>query len=117
MCTNCTKCYFLILPLDLIQKALMGKHTVISMVMLYNAICLRQNLLKGFSCKNHLIVGKVLHEINIDKITNVITERRASPNSTIRQKSGHLRDEPGLGRDNLVHVHSITKEYMLGATN
>jgi hypothetical protein len=84
MCTNCAKCYLLILPVDLIQKALMCKRTIICVGMLYNAICLRQNLLKGFSCKNCLINGKVSHEMNIDKITNVITECHASPNSTIR---------------------------------
>jgi hypothetical protein len=83
MHTNCAKCYLLILPVDLIQKTLMGKQAVISMGMLYNAICLRQNLLKGLSCKNHLIDSKVLHEMNIDKSTNVITERRASPNLMI----------------------------------
>ncbi len=80
---NCTKCYLLILPVDLIQKSLVGKRAIISMVMLDNAIHLRQNLLKGFSCKNCLVDNKVLHEMNIDKITNVITEYRASPNLTI----------------------------------
>jgi hypothetical protein len=83
MCTNHAKCYLLILPVDLIQKSLVGKHAVISVVLLYNAICLRQNLFKGFNCKNCLINGEILHKMNIDKITNMITEHHASPNFTI----------------------------------
>ncbi len=83
MRTNHAKYFLLILPVDLIQKSLLRKCAVISVAMLDNAICLRQILLKGFKCKNCLVDGKVLHEMNIDKITNMITECCASPNSTI----------------------------------
>jgi hypothetical protein len=83
MHTNSTKCYFLILSLDLIQKSPMSKSAVVSMVMLHNAIHLRQNLFESFNCKNHLVGGKISHEMIIDKITDMITERCASLNAMI----------------------------------
>ncbi len=51
MHANGAKCYLLILPVDLIQKYLVGKSTIISVVMLYNAIFLGQNLFKSFTAR------------------------------------------------------------------
>jgi hypothetical protein len=57
--TNCAKCYLLILPVDLIQKSLVGKSAIISMVMLYNSICLRPNLFKGLTARIVLSTVKI----------------------------------------------------------
>ena len=103
MGTNCTKCNLLILPVHLIKKSLVREHAIVSMIMLNVALRLSQDLLKGVHSKNGFIHREIVHEVNVNKITNVIAECSTSPDSLAREETGHLWDETRLRQHNLIH--------------
>ena len=88
--------YLLVLAIDLIQEALVSEGAVIGMIVLDGAVSLRHHLLESLHCKNCLVDSEVTHEMDVDEITDVITEGGETPNASACEESRHLRDEAGL---------------------
>ncbi len=87
MSTKCTKCDLLRLPVHLIKKSLVCKRAIVSMIMLDKALPLSQDLLKGIHGKNGFIHCEIAHEMNVNKITNLIAKRSAPPDSSAREEA------------------------------
>ncbi len=96
MGTNCTKCNLLILPVHLIEKSFVRERAIVTMIMLNVALRLSQDLLKGIHSENGFVHCEIAHEVNINKITNVIVECSTSPDSSACEETGHLWDETRL---------------------
>ena len=109
--------YLLVLAIDLIQESLVSEGAVIGMVVLDGAVSLRHHLLESLHCKDSLVDSEVTHEMDVDKVTDVVTEGGAAPNASACEEARHLRDETWLSRDYLVGGHSIAGEDMITLTD
>ena len=113
MSADGAECDLLVLAINLIQEARVSECAVIGMVVLDGAISLRHHLLESLHCKNSLVDSEVTHEMDVDKITDVVTKGGATPNASACEEARHLRDETWLGRDYLVGRNSIAGEDMI----
>ena len=77
-----TEGYPLLLAIDLIQKALVSKGAIISVVVLDEAVGLRHHLLQSLHCKDSLVDSEVTHEMDVEEVTDVVTEGGAAPNAS-----------------------------------
>jgi len=109
--------YFLIRAINVIKKSFVGKCAVVGVIMFNAPTYLGQNFFKSLCGKDRLVDGEIPHEVDVNKITDVIAKRRASPNPSARQKSRHLRDQSRLGGYDLIHAHAVARENMLRAPN
>ena len=80
----------------------MSKRTVISMIVLYGAICLGHDLFKSLDGQNRLVHCVILHQIDADEIADMITKCGTSPNAATSEEARHLWNKPWLNRDNLI---------------
>ena len=87
MSTNCTKCDLLSLPVHLIKKSLVCERAIVSMIMLDEVLCLSQDLLEGIHGKNGFVHCEIVHEMNVNKITNVIAKRSTPLDSAAREEA------------------------------
>ena len=85
--TNCTKCYLLILAIHLIQKSLVSERTIVGLIMLNKSLRLSHDLFEGVHCKDSFVHHEIPHEMNVNKITNVIAKRSAPPDTSARKKT------------------------------
>ncbi len=81
MSTNDAKCYLLVLPIDLIQKTFMCERAVVGMIMLDGAVGLSHDLFESLDHQNCLVHRVILHEVDVNKVTNMITKCSATPNA------------------------------------
>jgi hypothetical protein len=72
--------YFLIRAINVIKKSFVGKCAVVGVIMFNTPTCLGQNFFKSLCGKDRLVDGEIPHEVDINEITDVIAERRTSPN-------------------------------------
>ena len=87
MGTNCTKCYLLILAIHLIQKSLLSERAVVGVIMLNKSLRLSHDLLEGVHGEDRFVHHEILHEMNVNKITNVITKCSAPPDTSACKKT------------------------------
>jgi hypothetical protein len=80
-------------------------------------ISLRENLPKCLYCKEGFVDGKVMHQMNIEKVTKVIAKHRTSPDPTFFAESRHLWYQSRLGQDKLIHQDAIAGLKMLLAAD
>ena len=103
----------LVLVINLIQESLVSKGAVIGMVVFDRAISLCHHLLESLHCKDSLVDSEVTHEMDLDKITDVVAEGCAAPNASACEEARHLGDETWLIKDYLVGRYSIAREDMI----
>ena len=94
--TNATKCDPLIMVVDILEKPIIREFAIVCMVVLDNTICLSNELLISSLGKKSLVQSKISHEMNVHKITNVITKRCTAPDTITCEKASHLGNEPRL---------------------
>ena len=82
MSTNCTKCNLLSLPIYFIKKSLVRERAVISVIMLNETLRLSNDFLEGIHGMNSFIHREIAHEMNVNKITNVIAKCSTTPDSS-----------------------------------
>jgi hypothetical protein len=70
----------------------MSKCTVIRMIVFDGAIGLCHDLFKSLDSQNRLVPCVILHQMDVDKITYVITKCSATLNAATCEEAGHLRD-------------------------
>jgi hypothetical protein len=92
MSADVAEVYLLVLAIDLIQESLVSKGAVVGMLVLDGAVSLRHNLLESLHCKDSLVDSEVTHEMDVDKVTDVVTEGSAAPNVSACEEARHLRD-------------------------
>ncbi len=97
MSANDAEGNLLVLAIDLIQESLVSEGAVIGMVVLDGAVSLCHHLLKSLHCKDSLVYSEVTQEMDVDKITDVVTEGCAAPNASACEEARHLRNETWLG--------------------
>jgi hypothetical protein len=82
MGADCTKCNLLSLPIYFIKESLVREHAVISVTMLNKTLCLSHGFLEGVHGKNSFSHREIMHEMNVNEITNVIAKMSTSPDSS-----------------------------------
>ena len=92
MSADVAEVYLLVLAIDLIQESLVSKGAVVGMLVLDGAVSLRHNLLESLHCKDSLVDSEVTHEMDVDKVTDVVTEGSAAPDASACEEARHLRD-------------------------
>jgi hypothetical protein len=55
--------------------------------------------------------------MNVDKVIDVIAKHCATPNTATSEKTQHLRNQPWLHQDDLIHQYAVAGLNMLGETN
>ena len=82
----------LVLAINLIQEALVSEGAVIGMLVLDGAISLRHHLLESLHCKDSLVNSEVTHKMNVEEVTDVVTQGSADPKASACEEARHLRD-------------------------
>ena len=82
----------LVLAINLIQESLVSEGAVIGMVVPDRAIGLCHHFLESLHCKDSLVNSEVTHEMDVDKITDVVAEGSAAPDASACEEARHLRD-------------------------
>ena len=59
----------------------MSEGTIIGVIVLDGAVSLRHHFFKSLHCKDSLINSEVAHEMNVDEVTDMVTEGGTSPNA------------------------------------
>ncbi len=90
-----TKRNLLVLLINLVKKTFVCKCTIVGMVVLDGAIGLTHEVLESLDCQNRSIYRVIVHQVNVDKVTDMITKCSTTPNAATAKEARHLWDEPG----------------------
>jgi hypothetical protein len=102
---------------DVLMKAVIREPTTIGMIMLGHMPSLHQNLLVCMLCQQSFCQSKIPHQMNIDKIANVIAKISRAPHPIACWESCHMRNQARLSGDNLIHRCTIPRLNFIRLTN
>ena len=102
---------------DVLVKTFIGEAAVVSMVVLGRPPGLCKDLLISSLCQQSFFKGKVSHQMYIDKIADMVAKICRTPNPVARWEACHLRNQAGLGRDDLIDRSAVTWLNLVGLTD
>jgi hypothetical protein len=84
-------------------KIFIRETAIVRVIMLCRPTRLRQNLFISTFCEKCFLQGKILHEVHVNKVTDVAEKIGSAPNPITCGETCHLGNETRLGRDNLAN--------------
>ncbi len=100
-----------------LMKTFIREPAIIGMIMLGRTSSLCQNLLVCTLCQQSFCQSKIPHQMNIDKVANVIAKICRAPYPIACWESYHLRNQARLSGDDLIHRCTIPRLNFVRLTN
>ena len=87
-----TECDLLIFAIDIFNKTIFGKPTIVGVAVQDGPTSLSHGFLHCFFCQQCLCERQVSHEVNVNEITYVVDKLCNLPEPLICEKTIHLGD-------------------------